>query len=197
MGQSTRAKCRPPLALALQALVWGLAIWAGVATAPLGLVAASAPTSHEYEVKAAALYNIISFVEWPDSAFASPEAPLVIAVYGRGPIAGVLADLIRNETWKGRKLMLQNNPTPNEAKSAQVVFVSRTEETRWPFLHEQFDGRAILTVSDAENFATEAGMVQFSIERNKLHLTVNLKTLRAVRLQLNSAVLRLATVIDS
>ena len=36
----------------------------------------------EYQVKAAYLYNLAKFVEWPSSAFETPDAPLVRAAHG-------------------------------------------------------------------------------------------------------------------
>ena len=42
----------------------------------------------EYDVKAAYLYKFTKFVEWPEAAFASAEAPFVIGVIGRDPFAG-------------------------------------------------------------------------------------------------------------
>lgn len=163
-----------------------------------GLAAPPPVATGEYEVKAAALYNIIAFTDWPESAFASADAPLVIAVFGRGsPITGIIADLMQKESWRGRRFALQRNPTPAEARAAHVVFVARTEETRWPFLRSQFAGRPVLTVGDADDFAEQAGIVQLGIVRNKLHLTVNLAAARAAKLQISSKVLRLAEVIGA
>jgi len=197
MGQPTRFQCRYSLAFALHVVLWSLATWAG-GLAGFETHAATPPAaSREYEVKAAALYNVMAFTEWPESAFTSSDAPLVIVVFGRGPIAGVIAELLKNESWRNRRLVLQRNPSPGDAKSAQVVFVSRTEQARWPFLRSQFAGRPILTVGDAEDFARQAGVVQLTIEHNKLHLAVNLNAARAAHLQISSKVLRLAEVIGA
>jgi hypothetical protein len=188
MGHPTSSLRRPILACVLCALVGSV----------VSIAAAAPPSaSREYEVKAAALYNIIAFTEWPESAFASADAPLMIAVFGRGPIAGVIADLIPKESWHGRKLALRSNPPVADATTCHVVFVSRTEQTRWDFMRGQFAGRPILTVGDGDDFAAQGGAVQLSIERGKLHLTVNLAAARAARLQISPKVLALAEVIGA
>jgi hypothetical protein len=61
----------------------------------------------------------------------------------------------------------------------------------------QFAGRPILTVGDGDDFAAQGGAVQLSIERGKLHLTVNLAAARAARLQISPKVLALAEVIGA
>jgi hypothetical protein len=37
-------------------------------------------SANEYQVKAALLYNFVKFVDWPSSAFTSPNQPLAICV---------------------------------------------------------------------------------------------------------------------
>lgn len=177
-----------PWLVASLALAW-FAAQLRAATPPV-------PVDRGNEVKAAALYNIIAFTEWPANAFAYPEAPLVIGVLGQGPVAAVLSDLAQNETWRGRRLVLRQISTIPEAHSCHVVWIARSEQSRWPALVAQFARQAILTVSDEPNFARSGGIVQFSIERNKLHLLVNLAAARGCGVQISSKVLRLAEVID-
>src|ERR1051326_8071551 len=44
--------------------------------------AAPAEPSKEYQIKAVLLLNLARFVDWPPSAFATPDSPLVIGVVG-------------------------------------------------------------------------------------------------------------------
>lgn len=152
-------------------------------------------TSREMEVKAAALYNIIVFTEWPTTAFADANAPLVVGVLGRGPITDLLHDLIANEMWRGRKVVLQHYSSPAEVKDCQVLYVGHTEHDQWPRMRTRFAGRPVLTASDAPDFARNGGIVQFGLEHNRLKLTVNLTAARAAGLTISSKVLRLADVV--
>ena len=56
-----------------------------IATLVVALPCAADEPSQEYKVKAAFLYNFARFVEWPSEAFASADAPFVIAVVGTDP----------------------------------------------------------------------------------------------------------------
>jgi hypothetical protein len=153
------------------------------------------PVNRENELKAAALYNIIGFTEWPATAFATPDTPLVIGVIGRGPVTPLLQSFIENESWHGRRLVLEHYASPSQAKNCHVLYVDQSEHARWPSLRRQFAGRAVLTVCDAPTFARQGGIVQLGIERNKLKLTVNLAAARAGELTISSKVLRLADVV--
>jgi hypothetical protein len=175
-----------------------------VCTALLGvgwfsiLQAASAPTATpgENQIKATALYNVIAFTEWPAKSFASDETPLVIGVLGEGPIATLLRELVANETWRGRPVVVRKVANAADAKSCHVVFIARSEDSRWRTLSAQFTGAPILTVADAENFARHGGIVQFGFEGNKLKLIVNLGAARRAGLVISSKVLRMAQIID-
>lgn len=184
------------MVVALKGALLGFA-WALFATP--GNLRAAEPfaTSNEYESKATALFNLLAFTEWPETAFSSADAPLVIAVFGRGQIAGALSEAIKGENWRGRPVVLDLNPSLPSSKTWHVVFVSRTEQERWPYLQKQVAGKPILTVGDAEGFAREAGIVQFTLEQGKVRLTVNLAAMRAAGLQISSGVLQLATVIGA
>jgi hypothetical protein len=183
--------------------IWRSALWFRQTVATIGAVslavvssAAPAPSLRESEIKATAIYNIVAFTEWPATAFASAEAPLIVGVLGHGPVATVLDGLVMNETWHGRRVLLQHFSTPAEARNCHVLFIAGSEHARWRGMNSQFARRPILTICDAENFARQGGVLQLGIERNKLHLTVNLGVARANGLVISSKVLRLAEVID-
>jgi hypothetical protein len=149
----------------------------------------------EYEVKTAALFNILSFVEWPSASFDSADDPLVIGVLGRGPVSDLLEKQAALEQWQNRPIMVKRYATPAEVKDCHVLYVDRSSHERWPSIRSLFTGRPILTVSDAEKFAREFGIVQLDIERNKLRLVVNIGAARISGVKISSKVLRLAEVI--
>src|SRR5687768_8730684 len=61
----------------------------------------------EYDVKAVFLYNFVSFVTWPDSAFADANAPFVIGVLGSDPFGQVLDEVVASEQAKNRPLTVK------------------------------------------------------------------------------------------
>src|ERR1700686_1187095 len=47
-------------------------------------------SADEYELKAAMLYNLTQFVEWPASAYPDPQAPVLLCILGRDPFGSLL-----------------------------------------------------------------------------------------------------------
>lgn len=48
---------------------------------------AEAPGAAERRIKAAYLYRVVAYVDWPDAAFARPDTPLVIGIAGDDALA--------------------------------------------------------------------------------------------------------------
>jgi hypothetical protein len=159
-----------------------------------GLAAYDEPGEHE--LKAAAVSNLVAFTEWPASAFQTPDAPLVIGVLGRGPVAGLLAHHLANETWQGRKITVRQMAAAGDARSCHAIYISPSEMAAWRGVASQFARASLLTISDAENFARDGGIVQLAFERNELRLIVNVAVARECGLTISSKVLRLARVVD-
>lgn len=149
----------------------------------------------EHEVKAAALYNIIAFAEWPAETFGSVDAPLVVGILGHDQVAEAVRVLAEGETWRGRPLQLRRLSRAEDGRECHVLWLGRDEHSRWPFIRELFHDRPVLTVSDARQFARNGGIVQLTLERGRLRLIVNLAASRASGVSISSKVLRLADVI--
>jgi hypothetical protein len=59
----------------------------------------------DYRVKAAFMYNFGKFVDWPDAAFAGPNAPLVIGVLGGDAFHGDCERFVANKSINGHPVI--------------------------------------------------------------------------------------------
>lgn len=159
------------------------------------VVAASVATDSRESEKAATLYNVITFTEWPARSFSSEESPFVIGIVGEAPIAPALEAMVARETPHRRPLVVQRIRSFRETRKCQVLFVAPEEVARWRAARRDLDALPVLTVSDADKFAEQGGMVQFVVDRSRLRLIVNLGAARAAGLAISSKVLRLAQVL--
>jgi hypothetical protein len=151
----------------------------------------------EYDLKAAFLYHLAQFVEWPSDAFPTEETPLVIGVFGTDPFGKVLDEIVRDEVVKNRKLDVQRYRTMEEIKVCHILFISQSEAGRLDQIFSSIKDRNILTVGDTEGFAQRGGMVRFRTEKNKIRLRINIDAAKAAGLTISSKLLRAAEVIGS
>jgi len=151
----------------------------------------------EYDLKAAFLYHLAQFVEWPPDAFAAAEDPLVIGVLGTDPFGKTLNEIVRDEVVKNRKLAVQRYRNMDEIKSCHILFISQSEGERLDEIFSALKGRHILTVGDTEGFAQRGGMVRFITEKNKIKLRINMDSVKAMSLTISSKLLRAAELVGS
>lgn len=176
-----------------------LAVWlaaGAAATVPADTLAQSS-ASPEYQLKAVFLFNFAQFVEWPASAFPSRETPLVIGVLGEDPFGPYLDETVREEKVNDRPLVVRRYRTVEEITTCHILFVSRREEGRFQGILDRLRGRSILTVSDADRFATRGGVIRFVTDHNRIRFRINLDAAKAADLTLSSKLLRAAQIVPT
>jgi hypothetical protein len=150
----------------------------------------------EYQVKAVFLFNFAQFVDWPASAFADSQAPLVIGVLGEDPFGAYLDETVRGEKVNNRPLIVERYRRVEEIKICHILFVSRSEAERLEKIFAELKERNILTVGDFEGFTKRGGMMRFVTEKNKTRLRINLEAAKAAGLTISSKLLRPAEIIS-
>lgn len=151
----------------------------------------------EYQVKAVFLFNFAQFVEWSPPPVANAGATFVIGVLGDDPFDGVLDRTVHGETIGARPFEVKHYRAASEATDCQILFVSNSEARQLPNILELLKDKAILTVSDADDFARRGGMVQFVTESNRIKLMINVEAARASNLTISSKLLRPAIIVST
>jgi hypothetical protein len=142
----------------------------------------------EAKVKAAYLYHLTRFVDWP----ALPPQEIRICVMGSEAVGHMLGEL-SNRRVRDRALKIELEGT-SEPGHCQVLFIGRGERRLTEIL-KRARGSSALTVSDAEDFARQGGMVGFYAEAGKIKLEINPDNARAASLRISAKLLELARVV--
>lgn len=187
----------PPLRLqsALRRAGWSVFVLA-VGTLFCALAAAQSGQPREYEVKAAFLFNFTKFVEWPDSAFDGPEAPIVIGIMGEDPFGDSLKRIVAGQKAQGRPIAIIEYRRGDDLRRCHVLFVSASERQRIAEILASLQAGSVLTVSDIDGFAEAGGTMEFVMQENRVHFVVNLDAAVQSKLRVSAKLLVLAHVIN-
>ncbi len=158
---------------------------------------ATGPT--EAELKAAVVYQITRFVEWPTPP--STNAPLVIGVVGESPVISALEQLTASaQNLQGHALTIRKLPLSfsltNGTKCHVIVIGERVPERAMTTILESLGGEGILTVSMMPDFCRKGGMVGLTFADRRVQLEVNLEACERARLRLSSRLLRQAKIVS-
>lgn len=144
----------------------------------------------EQDVKAAYLYNFTKFVTWPSDAPRDTQ-PFRICVVADPQSTEAVERMMRGETVGGRPLQTVAPKSREEAASCQVLFVSKTARDKGAPLLAAVRNLPVLTVSDADGFASRDGAIQFVLESGRLKFDINPENARG-GLSISSRLLRVA-----
>jgi hypothetical protein len=177
-----------------RSVVAALALGAAVARAQTE-PSPPAPLPTEYQVKAAFLYNFARFVEWPPEAQRDPGAPFLIAVLGHDPFGAVLDETVAGKTVAGRPIKVRRVPRVEDARDAQIVFVSPSERPNLATILKALDRPGVLTVGDTDGFAMRGGAINFTVQARKVRFEINPVVAEQAGLKMSSQLLKLATLV--
>lgn len=177
--------------LKLKQLVTTAALLA-MAVAPLRAAPVAPP--NEYALKSVFLYNFCHFIDWPDSAFSSPNEPLIIGIVGDDPFGPLLKNAIEGETYRGRPIEIEHYRGAKDIKHCHLLFVGRGEADYLDAILAAVASKSVLTVGETDDFLTHGGMIALPSERNRVRLRVNPPALRAASLNVSSKLLRVADI---
>jgi hypothetical protein len=148
----------------------------------------------EYQVKAAILFNIAKFLEWPEGAFSNPAAPLVIGILGEDPFGGAL-EAAKDRTVHGRKIQIRRFASFEDVTKCQILFVSRSEKGKLAPILRKFGDAALLLVGDMEEFAQLGGMINLALQNEIVTIEINVDALNHAGIKVNSRLLNTARIV--
>jgi hypothetical protein len=158
-------------------------------------LAAAQAQVEEYQVKAAFLYNLAKFVEWPAQSFHSPTSPIVICILGHDPFGSALTDTVEGKELGGRALLVRQIPDARNAGTCHVVFVSSSEQKRLRSILQDLKASEALTVGDTEGFASLGGIVNFKLDGGMVRFQINVEAAKEKNLRISSKLLSLAQIV--
>jgi hypothetical protein len=156
---------------------------------------ASGQQIEEYQLKAAFLYNFAKFVEWPSGVFKTLKDPIVLCVLGHNPFGYALEDVIRGKSIEGRALVFRQVADAQGANACQILFVASSEGKRFRTLAADLKPTGILTVGDAQGFATEGGVIDFKLDGGHVGFEINVNAAEHQQLNISSKLLGLAQIV--
>jgi hypothetical protein len=155
--------------------------------------------SSEYLIKAGFIYNFAKLVEWPTTAFAQPDSPIVIGILGNDPFGATLDRIVADKKIDGRGFAVKRvkwSKDLRELKDCNILFVSSSEKEHVDSVVDGMKGLPILTIGDAPGFAKRGGIINFTLEDNKVRFEVNVEAAKHADLSISSRLLTLAKIVQ-
>ena len=155
--------------------------------------------SSEYLIKAGFIFNFAKFVEWPTSAFAQPDSPIVIGILGTDPFGTIIDQIVQDKKIGARGFAVKRLKWGSDVKDlrdCKILFVSASEKAHMDELLQMVKGLPVLTVGETPGFAERGGVIRFVLEDNRVRFEVNVEAAHQAELTISSRLLTLARIIQ-
>lgn len=153
--------------------------------------AAKAQDSVEYEVKAAYLVKFAPFIDWPDNAFPSANAPLSICVVGADPFGPLLDRAAAGQRDGDRPVVVRRPSSPDP--SCQIMFAGGNPNAVQSELAAVKD-RPVLTVTDTDGRVH--GIISFTVIDDHVRFDIDEARAEAASIRISSKLLDLAHAVN-
>ena len=163
-----------------------------VVVALLSAVSSSAQEVTEPSLKAAFLYNMAKFVEWPSDVLPD-TASLTACVVGDTPVGRALERTVIGRTVSGRAVVVSRIAADASPRACHLLYVSGLAPAQVQQMAAASRGAPILTVIDVETASHRpGGVAHMFVENGKLRFNVDQGLAKRSRLQISSKLLALA-----
>lgn len=168
--------------------------WLGAALCALlnvaGAPRASAQAQNEYVLRAAYVFNLAKYVEWP------PERKsMTVCLVGEGPMAEALSKMLAGKTIGERAISVNLHPSDEALAGCDVVYVERSSAQRTHEVLEHLRGQSSLTIGETKSFAHEGGGIGLVRAGDQIQIEINVGNVEATGLKISSRLLNLSSVV--
>lgn len=148
----------------------------------------------EYSVKAAIIYKIAKFVDWPEDAFSTRTEPLPLCLAESDPIGPSLDSLAGKIVW-GRPLAIKRLSEISMVEAdCRILFLGQdTLDSRNRLVSNVADS-PVLTIGDSADFVDVGGIVTLEIEQSRVRFAINVGASERAGLNISAQLLQLATI---
>ena len=140
--------------------------------------------------KAAFLFNVVKFVQWPASDL--PADRVVIGVVARPSFRRVLEETVNGKSVNGRSITVRDVWDEADARQCHIVYFDDDgSERRGSFLRRASKG-GVLTVGETNRFVADGGHVRVYVDGDRLRFQVDPAGLQQAGLKVSAQFLSLA-----
>jgi hypothetical protein len=156
------------------------------------------PAADEVQIRAAMVFNLTRYVDWPAWKFVDPATPVVICFVPKDPVGDDVDMLIRDrqahdKQGQDRAIVVRRVSSVAASDTCHVLYASRSDRKKFGDASSGLAKAAVLTISDQQT-PSDGPVISLPLIDKRVQILVNLRVAQQSGLTLSSKLLRIATV---
>lgn len=126
----------------------------------------------EYKVKAAYIYKIAGYIQWPKQALPESESTIVIGLLGADRLADELQAVVADRRIGSHPVVLRKLRRGEPMTDIQILFIGRAESPTVPAILASTRNKPVLTVTELEIDFSAGSIINFVVMDDKVRFDV-------------------------
>lgn len=156
---------------------------------------AVADATESSAVTAALALNFARFTEWPAQALGANDTTVKLCVIGDNVIQQAF-DKIDQKQVGTRTLQVVHLTRIKNLEQCHLLYISGGDRGTTIQLLSEIQKQHTLTIGEDRHFLQDGGMVLLNFVEGKVNIEIQLSVVKQAGLQINSRVLKLATIVN-
>jgi len=156
-------------------------------------VARAQTGAEEVRLKAAVVYRVPEFVEWPASVL-EQRTSVEVCVAAPAPLTSALTEMLNGSGINGRPYSLRRINDASDIDSCHVLFASGPAAPTRTLLRRA-RAKPILTIGDDPSFLDDGGVMQLRVIDRRVRFDIDAGAAMAADLKMSSRLLSLARTV--
>ena len=152
-----------------------------------------------FHVREAFIYNFLKFVQWPKEHPYSKTSEATICIVGDHPFVENFVQQTRHLP-PNLRVNVQEPASDNILPNCTILFIGQDAQARIPSLLSYTPHHPILTVSEADKFVDNGGIIEIVMvgkgvglfRQDRINLRINLKKAESCGLNIDARLLQIA-----
>lgn len=149
----------------------------------------------EQKIKAAYLYHLAQFIDWPEAHALKTSRHINICSIGSSPFSNYLQNLSQRKA-KGREIHLMEVGKNAMTADCNIIFFNAENEMS-PQLLDRYASNGTITVGEENVFIERGGLIALPTVENHVRLLINFDKAKATGLYISANLLEVATLVSA
>jgi len=155
--------------------------------------AAQQDNAEPEKIRAAMLFNIVKFVDWPVNRLSDAQRPFVACYIGDGVVAGMMNDAFRGKQVLGRSVQIVPVLNGQQAEQCHLLYVAASDKKVLKDVGASLSHSAVLSVGERQ-LRDPFIVLGLPLIDGHIRIQVDLRQAQASNLAVSSKLLRLKDV---
>ncbi len=151
--------------------------------------------SDEYEIRAAMVFNLPKFIQWPAWKMNDMHRAFELCELGADPVTAILENFFRDKTVFEKPVSIRRLSQGEDASDCHLLYVTGSERKQFERISSDLRNKGVLCVGAEDWIIASGGEVSLPVIDNRVHIQIQITNAQQGGWSVSSKLLQLANIV--